>query len=124
MVIIKRDCALFTYILASVSKTATAGICYLITADRTFVAGNIYNFNDIGVKFIAAHCNFYSFGKNCTFFVNTATHRGFISGNKGFGNIEKIVKQGIIPRLSCNLSQNLIFEMLNFCIKLSHINSP
>ena len=124
VVVIKSDCTFFADILASVSKTASAGICYFVTADRTFVAGNIDNFNHVGIELIAAHCNLYSFGKNCTFFINTATHCGFITGNKILGDIENVVIQGIIPRESCNFTQNFVFKILNFGVKLSHNNSP
>ena len=39
-------------------------------------------------------------------------------------DIENVVIQGIIPRESCNFTQNFVFKILNFCVKLSHNNSP
>ena len=60
MVMVKGNGAFFADIFAPVSKTSAAGICNLITCGRTFVTSNIDNLNDIGVFFIATHCNTHS----------------------------------------------------------------
>ena len=46
---------------ASVSNTSAAGIGYGIATDRTLVTGDVKNFNDIGIVFVAAHCQLDSF---------------------------------------------------------------
>ena len=55
VVFVKGDRALLTYVFATVSKTATAYVSYLVTADRTFVASSGDNLDDVGVGAVAAH---------------------------------------------------------------------
>ena len=44
-----------TDVLATVGKTTAAGVRNFVTADRTFVAGDIDNLDDIGIGLISAH---------------------------------------------------------------------
>ena len=109
----------FAYVLTSVSKTSTTRIRYIITGSRTFVAGNINNLNYVGIIFITSHCNFDSFAENCPFLIYAAAHSRRFSGYYHLWNIHNILKESIVPRLSCNLTKDLIFQVLDLCIEFS-----
>ena len=74
MVMVKGNCTTLTNILATVSKTTSAGVSYLIACCGTFIAGDINNLNNIGVFMVTAHSDFNALRKNCTFFINATTH--------------------------------------------------
>ena len=121
MVFIKADGTELTNILATVCKTAAAGVGNLVSADGTLVAGDVNNLDDIGVVLVAAHCDLYSLTENSTLLIYAATHCGLLAGCELFGNIHHILKQLVLPCKSCDLTQNLILQMLYFCVKFTHI---
>ena len=103
------------------SETTATRICHLVTAHRTLVARHINHFNDIRIFIVAAHGKLYTLSENCTLFIYAATHCRRVSGDYCFRNIKDVVKKGIVPRKSCNFAENLIFQVLNLCIKFSHL---
>ena len=58
MVGIETDRSETADIFAAVSETASAGVRYFETSGRTFVTGNVDNFDYIGVCGVAAHSYF------------------------------------------------------------------
>ena len=120
VVFVKGDSTLLTYVFATVSKTAAANVSYLITTYRTFVASSGDNLDDIGVGTVAAHCELYAVVNDRSFLVYAATHGRFVTGNDNIGDIGYVFKKILGPCKTCNLTKNLIFQMLYFCIKLSH----
>jgi hypothetical protein len=123
VIVIEGDRASLTYVFTSVSQTAAAGIRDLIACGGTFIASDVDNLNDIGVILVAAHDHFYTFSEDSSFFVYAATHGGGLSGNDHLGDIQNFFEQSIIPCASCDFAKHLIFQVLNFCVKLSHESS-
>ncbi len=121
MVFIKGDGALLTYVFATVSKSAAANIGHLIAADGTFITRHGNDFDDIGIGAVAAHGELYALCRDGSFLVYAATHGRFLTfGNEDLGNIGHMIQEIFCPRKACNFSEDLIFQMLNFCIKFSH----
>ena len=117
---VKGNCSSFTNIFTSVSKTSSAGICNFIACCRTLITRKFNYFNHIGIFLISAHCNLYTFRKNCSFFIYTTTHSRRFSGYNHFRDFKKILKKCVLPSLPCHFTKYFIFQMLYLCIKLSH----
>ena len=120
VVVVEGDGASLTYVFTSVCETAAAGIGNFITCGRTFVTSDVDNLNDVGVILVTAHNHFYAFAEDGSFLINTATHGGGLSGNDHLGNVQNFFEQSIVPCASCDFTKHLVFQVLNFCIKLSH----
>ena len=120
VVAVKGQSAKLTNVLAAVCKTAAAGVGDLVAAYGTLIAGDIDDLDDVGVFLIAAHCELNALTKNCALLVYAAAHCGLLTGSQLFGNIYHILQKLIFPRQACNLTQDLVFQMLYFCIKFTH----
>ena len=121
MLTVKRDCAELAHVFAAMHKTASACARDFIAAHRTLVASNINDFDDVGIVLVSAHCKFDAFTQNRAFFVHATTHRRHFAGNDTLGDVDGVGVERTRPRLSCDLAQNFVFEMLNFCIEYSHL---
>ena len=122
VVLVKRDCAEFAHVLATVSQATAASVGYFVAAHRALVARNVDYLYHIGVGLVAAHGNLDAFGKNCAFLVHTATHGGYFAGDDALGDVKHRFGKTIVPSFASNLTQNFVLQMLNFCIELSHKN--
>ena len=120
VIVVEGDSSALAHVLATVSKTAAARACYLVTAHRTLVAGYIYNLNDVLVARVTAHSDFYTLAENGAFLINAAAHSRLSAGNNGFRDVEGSLGKSARPSLARDLAQNLIFEILYLCIKLFH----
>ena len=105
-------------------QAAAAGVGHLKAANRTLVTGDLDDLDHVRILLVAAHRNLNAFGKDRTLLVNTAAHGRRLTRDNDLRNVQKIVKQGVLPRLSCNLAQNFVFQMLYFCIEFSHAFIP
>ena len=110
----------FAHVLASVSQTAAAGVGNLVSAHRTFVAGDVDNFDYVRVFLVAAHGDFYPFDNDCAFLINAATHRRDFPGDDDFRNVRNGFQKLVLPSGPCDLSQDLVLQMLNFRVEFSH----
>ena len=124
MILIERNCAETTSVLAAVSKTAAASVGYFVATHRTFVACDVDYFDNVGIGFVPAHGKLHSLGKNGAFFINATAHRGYFSGNNNLGNVNCVFGKRVVPSFSCNFTQYFVFQMLNFCIEFSHNSNP
>ena len=124
MIFVKRDCTALTDVLTAMCKTASAGVGDFITADRTFITGNVDHFNDIGIILITAHGKLDTLTEDGTFFIYTTAHRRLIAGNDLLGNVKNVLRKTVVPCVTRNLTQNLIFQMLNFGVKFPHSAPP
>ena len=61
VIFVEGDRAESADVLATVRKATAAGVSDFVTAHRTFVAGDIDNFYDVRVLFVAAHREFHAF---------------------------------------------------------------
>ena len=61
VIFVEGDRAESADVLATVRKATAAGVSDFVAAHRTFVAGDIDNFYDVGVLFVAAHSEFHAF---------------------------------------------------------------
>ena len=52
--------------------------------------------------------------------VHAAAHGGGVAGDDLHGEIQQIFHQRTCPGVAGHFPQNLIFQMLNFCIEFSH----
>ena len=121
MVMVKGKSTLFADILASVSKTATARISNLIACRRAFVTGYINYLNYIRVVLIAAHSKLNTLCQNRSFFIYAATHCRLIARNDYCGYIKQILLKCSLPFLFCDLTQHLVFKVLNLRVKFSKL---
>ena len=119
---VEGDRAELADILTAVSKTAAAGIGDLISGSRTAVAGDIDDFDNIGVRSVAAHSYLDTFGEYRAFLVHTAAHRRGLAGDDGLWNVEHIFEQCAFPRAPCDFAENLVFQILYFCIEFFHVS--
>ena len=119
MFMIEGDRPTFTGVLAAVSQTAAAGICYFIAGGGAFVAGYIDHFDHIFAVRAAAHRVFYTLGEDGSFFVHAAAHGRCFAGDDNFGNVEHILQQRIVPCLPRYFAQYLILQILHFGIEFS-----
>ena len=55
-------------------------------------------------QLISAHGKLYALIYYRSFLIDTATHRRLVTGDKGLGNVHKILKKLILPRKACNLA--------------------
>jgi hypothetical protein len=104
VVVIERNRAKLTNILATVSETSAAGIGYFKSSNRTLVTGYVNDLNNIGIVFITAHGNLDTLTKYGALLVNAATHCCFLSGGKPCGNIHNILKKSVIPSQTRNFA--------------------
>lgn len=121
MLAVKRDCAELAHVLATMHKTASACARDFIAAHRTLVASNIDDFDDVGVILVSAHGKFDALCKYCAFLIHATAHCGDFPGNDAFGDVYRIGVESVLPCFFCDFSQNLVFEVLNFCIEYSHL---
>ena len=101
---VERNCAALAGIFAAVSKAAAAGISDLIARSGTLVTRDVDNLDNVGIILLSAHSNLNALRKYCALLVYAAAHRGSLSRYDYLGDIKHIVKQGIVPRLTCNFS--------------------
>ena len=120
VVLIEAYCPEFAHVLASVSQTAAAGVGNLVSAHRTFVAGDVDNFDYVRVFLVAAHGDFYPFDNDCAFLINAATHRRDFARDDDFRNVRNGFQKLVLPSGPCDLSQDLVLQMLNFRVEFSH----
>lgn len=107
-------------VLAAVSQTAAAGVCDLVAAHGAFVTGDLYDLYDVGIFLVSAHGELYALGEDRALLVNAAAHRGGGAGNDLRRYVKDRLKKRVVPRLTRDLAQDLVFEMLNFGIEFSH----
>ena len=124
MLVIKGNGTLAAGILTAVSQTAAAGIGHAVTGCGAFVTGDLEYLYDIRVLLVAAHGKTDPLCEYGPFLIDTASHGGFVTGNNGLGNRQDIFKEGIIPGPGRHFPQHLVFQILYFCIKLSHNHLP
>ena len=74
VVVVKIDRISWTGVVAALSQTATAGVGDFIAAHRTFITGNIDNFDDARIGSLAAHGELDSFLQDSSFLVDAASH--------------------------------------------------
>ena len=55
LILIETDGVARTDILTTMCDTAAAGLADLITADRAFITGDIYDLDNIPIRLISAH---------------------------------------------------------------------
>ena len=122
VVFVKGDSSPLTYVLTTVGKTSAAGVCNFVSADRTFVACDFDNLDNIGVSLVSAHSELYSFAENSALFINAASHSGGVSRNYDLRNVEQVIKESIRPCLTSDLAKNFVFQVLYFSIKFSHLS--
>ena len=108
------------HVLAAMGNTPAAGIRDYVAADRTFVTGNIDDLDDIGVVFVTAHRELDTLRQDRPFFIYAAAHGRFRAGRNLFRNITDAVKQTILKRRARNLTQDFVFNQLNFGVKFVH----
>ena len=119
MVVVKGNCAAFANILTAVRQTAAAGIRDLITGGGTFVTGDVDYLYYVLAFRVAAHSDFNTLGEDCPLFLYATAHGRRFAGNDNFRNIQYILQQRIIPRLTSDLAQYLVFQILHLGIKFS-----
>ena len=119
LLLIKRDGAAAAYVLAAVCKTTAAGLCDDMTADRAFVAGNLDDFDDVRVFLVAAHSELDALLNDGALFVDAAAHRRFFFDDQ-LRNLIVCGVEVILKTVTCDLAQDLILQILDFRIKLSH----
>ena len=78
LMLVKCDSTHTADIFAAVRYTASARLRYIIAAYGTFVTGNIYYLNYVGICRIAAHSDFNTFRNDSSLLVDTASHCGLI----------------------------------------------
>ena len=120
MVGVKGERAEAAHILAPVRKASAARRRDLVTADRAFVAGDINDLNHVGVVLIAAHGYLDALGQDRALLVYTAAHGRDLARDDGLGNVDRAFRQTVCPCFPRDFPQDLIFQMLYLCIKLSH----
>ena len=119
MLVVKRDRAALAGVLAPVCQTAAARIRHLIAAGGTVVAGDVNHLNDV-VSLAAAHGQLHPFRQDRPFLMHAAAHGGNFPRHDGFGNIHHVFQQRVVPGMAGHFPQHLVFQVLNFCIKLMH----
>ena len=124
MLVIKGNGPFGADILTAVSQAATAGIGHTVTGRRAFVTGDFEYLYDIRVLLVTAHGKMDALCEYRPFLINTASHGRFFTRNNGLGDFHHIFEKGIIPGSGCNFPEYLVFQMLYFCIKLSHNHLP
>ena len=120
MVGVKGERAEAAHILAPVRKASAARRRDLVTADRAFVAGDINDLNHVGVVLIAAHGYLDALGQDRALLVYTAAHGRDLARDDGLGDVDRAFRQTVCPCFPRDFPQDLIFQMLYLCIKLSH----
>ena len=108
------------HVLATVSQTTAASVGDLVAAYGTFVAGDVDDLNDVGIFLVSTHGQLNALAQNGALLVHTATHGGLFTGRELLGNIHHILHELVFPGKASNLSQHLIFQMLDFCIEFTH----
>jgi hypothetical protein len=101
MVVIERNRAELTNILAAVSETTTTGVSNLIAANGTLVASNLNDLDNIRVVFISTHRKLYALSEDRALLIYTATHCRLVTGYELPRNIHNILKKLILPREAC-----------------------
>ena len=90
-----------------------------MAADRAFVAGNLDDFDDVRVFLVAAHSELDALLNDGALFVDTAAHRRFFFDDQ-LRNLIVCGVEVILKTVTCDLAQDLILQILDFRIKLSH----
>jgi hypothetical protein len=104
VVVIERNRAKLTNILATVSETSAAGIGYFKSSNRTLVASNLNDLDNIRVVFISTHRKLYALSEDRALLIYTATHCRLVTGYELPRNIHNILKQSVIPRKTRNFA--------------------
>ena len=119
--LINRDRTKLTRIRTAVCQTATTMLSDFISANRTLIAGDLHDFNDIVIVRIAAHCHLDLFTHDRAFLEYAATHRWLLARNNLHWNIQNSFEQCAIPCHTRNLAQHFITKILGSGVKFSHI---
>jgi hypothetical protein len=104
VVVVKGESTKLAHVLTTVSQASAAGVGYFISANGAFIASDVNDLNDVGVAFVATHCNFDAFTENGSLLVNTATHGGLLSGSELLGNVHYVLQKLILPRKASYLA--------------------
>ena len=120
LVLVKRDSAFLAGVLTAVSYTASAGVGDFIAADGALITGNADTLDNIRVILVAAHCKLDALLNDSSLFIHAAAHCRLGAGDNRFGNIVDCFKQITLKRLAGNLTEHLVFQILNLCVKFSH----
>ena len=120
VILVEGERALLADVLATVRKTSAAGVCHLVSADGTLVARDLDNLDDVGILSVAADRKLDSLAEDRTLLINTAAHGRLVSGNDRLRNVDAILEQSVVPGKARYLAQDLIFQMLYFCIEFTH----
>ena len=115
---VKRDCAELAHVFATMRQ---AGLRNFIAAHRALVASDVDDFDDVGIFFVAAHCELDALCQNGALFVHATTHGGDFARHDAFGDVDGSLAELAIPCFFCHFAKHFVFEMLNFCVENSHI---
>ena len=91
-----------------------------MAADRTLVACDVDDLNDIGIGAVSSHRELHALRKNRPLLIDAAAHGRLIPRYNRLGNIDDVFKKLVTPCKPRDLAEHLIFQMLYFGIKFSH----
>ena len=117
VVYVKRNRAETAGVFATMRQTTAARRSNFVTVYGAFVAGYIYNLNDVLIVFIAAHGEFDALGKYRPFLIYAAAHGRNFAGNDYLGNVYGVFSQSTRPRLTRDFAQDFVFKVLNLRIE-------
>jgi hypothetical protein len=106
------DGILGTYILTSVTNTATASGRYENTLCGALVTGDVDNLHNIGVALVATAGHTHPLLKDCALFVDAATKLGFGAGRDFLGNVDVGSVEGTFVGTAYDLFENVVLEEL------------
>ena len=110
LMLVKCDSTHTADIFAAVRYTASARLRYIIAAYGTFVTGNIYYLNYVGICRIAAHSDFNTFRNDSSLLVDTATELRCRSRNKCKWDVISDLIEVTCKCSLCDLKQNCMFD--------------
>ena len=121
LVLVEADGAALADVLAAVRDAAAAGFGDGVAADRTLVAGDVDDLDDVGVLLVAAERHTDAFADDGALLIDAAAHRRLRPLDDHLGNLGVAVEQLIFKRQPRDLAENLVFQMLYLGVELSHM---
>ena len=108
-------------VLAAMGNTAPAGVADIVAGHGAFIAGNINDFDDVGVVLVPAHSQLDPLLHHGALLVDAAPHGGLLLDNQ-LGNLGIGVQQPVLKGVAGNLPQHLVLQVLNLGVELSVFN--
>ena len=117
VVFVERNRSEMTGVFTTVSETTSARARYFVAVYGAFVAGYIYRLDYVRVVHIAAHSDFYSFGKYRSFLVYATTHRRNFARNDNLRYAYRVLGKRAFPHRTRDFAKYLIFQTLYLCVE-------